>query len=185
MSIYKTGLTKAQRKEVFSGNPVPEEWMPDGTWRPGADYICLVLKNSVVPGAFKFVSAGKNLVRAIPVMPIEPLARSDVFKARSEREEADERLGRQKLIAQVEQELLKEKGKAAVTVDREQLQAVCDKLETLLLEDDAEAVDVLEANAALLEAAFPSHYPKIDNSIRTYNFEAALIALRSATGTSA
>jgi hypothetical protein len=190
MSIYTTKLTKALRKEVFSGNPVPEEWMPEGTWHPGADYICLVLKNSVAPGAFKFVSAGKNLVRAVPVVPVEVISsRSDVFQSRrdhgdcgdhgdhGDHEESDARPDTP--VAQN----AKERGKKTVTITPETLKAVCDKLESLLLEDDAEAVDVLDANAELLDAAFPNHSDVIGSSIRSFNFEAALNALRTATAT--
>lgn len=181
MSIYTTRLTKALRKEVFSGNPVPEEWMPEGTWHPGADYVCLVLKNSVVPGAFKFVSAGKNMVRAVPVVPYDTMSsRSDVFQARSDVKETNARLDKPVNVAQEPPE---EQGKKTALGDPEELQAVCDKLEALLVEDDAEAVDVLDANADLLDAAFPKHYRKIGDSIRLFDFEAALTALRAAIAT--
>ena len=66
MSVYSK-LKKAQKREVFSGNPVPRDWMPSGSWDERADYVCFVRQNDVAPGAFKFVSAGKNLVKAIPV----------------------------------------------------------------------------------------------------------------------
>lgn len=185
MSVYTTKLTNALRKEVFSGNPVPEEWMPYGTWHPGADYICLVLKNSVVPGAFKFMSAGDGLVRAVPVVPVEPLARHDVFKARSDGETVEARLDRPPLFVQRPRELPDESGEKAVAVDRERLKMVCDKLESLLAEDYAEAVDILEANADLLNAAFPKHYCQIDNAIRAFDFGAALAVLKDARAISA
>jgi CheY-like chemotaxis protein len=89
------------------------------------------------------------------------------------------------LIAQLEQKLPQEQGTAAVTVDQEKLKAVCGKLEALLTDDDAEAGEVLGANADLLQAAFPNHYRKIDDGIRSCDFDAALAALRAATGTSA
>jgi len=54
----------------------------------------------------------------------------------------------------------------------------------LLADDDAEAADLLDANADLLNAAFPNHYRKIDDGVRSFDFEAALAALRAATGTS-
>jgi two-component system sensor histidine kinase/response regulator len=53
----------------------------------------------------------------------------------------------------------------------------------MLADDDAEAVDVLDANAELLDAAFPNHYRRIDDNMRIFDFEAALAALRAATGT--
>ena len=52
----------------------------------------------------------------------------------------------------------------------------------MLADDDAEAGDVLDAKADLLNAAFPDHYRKIDDGIRSFDFEAALAALRAAAG---
>jgi CheY-like chemotaxis protein len=88
------------------------------------------------------------------------------------------------LIAQLEQKLPEERGGTAVTVDPEKLKSVCDKLAALLADDDAEAGDVLDANADLLNAAFPNHYRKIEDGIRSFDFEAALVALRIATAAS-
>ncbi len=88
------------------------------------------------------------------------------------------------LIAQLEQKLPEEQNKTAATVDREKLKAVCDKLKTLLVDGDAEAGDVLEANAALLKATFPYQYHRIDDGIRSFDFEAALTALCAATAIS-
>ena len=88
------------------------------------------------------------------------------------------------LIWQLEQKLPEERAKIIVTVDQEKLKVVCDKLDALLADDDAEAGEVMEANADLLNAAFPEHCRKIDDIIRSFDFEAALIALRVATATS-
>ncbi|MDO8464389.1 MAG: response regulator, partial [Gallionella sp.] len=87
-------------------------------------------------------------------------------------------------IAQLEHKLPDELGRAVVTVSPEVLKIVCDKLEVLLTDDNAEVFDVLDANAELLDAAFPSHYRKIDDGIRSFDFEAALVALKAATVTS-
>ncbi|MDO9005920.1 MAG: response regulator, partial [Aquabacterium sp.] len=111
------------------------------------------------------------------------------IRQRSPREEIDARIDELKmlledLITQLEQQLPEEGAKTAVTVLPAQLKAVCAKLEAMLADDDAEAVDVLEANAGLLDAAFPSHYRQIDDNMRIFDFEAALAALRAATGTS-
>jgi CheY-like chemotaxis protein len=108
---------------------------------------------------------------------------------RRPREEIDARLGELEeplshLIAQLEQQLPEEQGKIKVTVDRTDLMAVCNKLEALLIYDDAAVVAVLDANADLLNSAFPRHYQKIDDGIRSFDFEAALAALRAATVTS-
>ena len=108
------------------------------------------------------------------------------IKGRCSREELDGLLSALKnllknIITQLEQKLPEERVKASVTVDPEKLKVVCDKLEALLADDDAEAGDVLEANANLLNAAFPVHYRKINDGIRSFDFEAALTALRAAT----
>ena len=68
-----------------------------------------------------------------------------------------------------------------VTVDGKSLKAVCDRLEKLLAGDSAEAGEVLDANADMLNEAFPDHYRKIVDSIRSYDFDVALTELRSAT----
>lgn len=86
-----------------------------------------------------------------------------------------------KLIAQLEQKLPEEQSHVSVLIDPEQLKTVCQRLEILLADDDAEAGDVLGANADLLNSAFPNHYRKIDDSIRSFDFEAALAALKAAT----
>jgi CheY-like chemotaxis protein len=88
------------------------------------------------------------------------------------------------LIAQLEQKLPEEQGKTAIMVDPEKLKAICDKLEALLTDDDAEAGAVLDANADLLNAAFPQHYRQISDGIQLCDFDAALAALRTATRTS-
>ena len=70
---------------------------------------------------------------------------------------------------------------SAVDVDR--LRAVCAQLEALLAQADAEAGDVLYANADLLHAAFPSHYRRLDDAITSFDFEAAIAVLRHAAAT--
>ena len=111
-----------------------------------------------------------------------------VIRQRIPRAEIDAHLDELKMlledfITQLEQQLPEEGAKTAVTVDPEQLRVVCAKLEAMLADDDAEAVDVLDANAELLDAAFPNHYRRIDDNMRIFDFEAALAALRAATGT--
>ncbi|MDP2761242.1 MAG: response regulator, partial [Sideroxyarcus sp.] len=83
-------------------------------------------------------------------------------------------------ISQLEQKLPEEPGRTVIAVDQEKLKTVCDRLIALLADDDAEAGDVLSENADLLNAAFPDHYRKINDSIRAFDFEAALAALRAA-----
>jgi len=83
-------------------------------------------------------------------------------------------------ITQLEQKLPEEQGRTAIAVDQEKLKMACDRLIALLADDDAEAGDVLSENADLLNAAFPDHYRKINDSIQAFDFEAALAALRAA-----
>ena len=84
------------------------------------------------------------------------------------------------LIAQLEQQLPKERHNIAVAVDQKLLKTVCDQMEALLVSDDSAAGDLLDTHADLLNAAFPEHYRKISESIRSLNFETALAALRDA-----
>ncbi|MCM2341179.1 response regulator, partial [Rhodoferax sp.] len=111
------------------------------------------------------------------------------IKERRARPEVDARLEDLKaplvtLIAQLDQQLPEAQAKTIVTIDAVTLKAVCDKLEVLLADDDAQASDVLEANSDLLYAAFPHHYRKIEDAVRSFDFEAALTALRAVNGTS-
>ena len=86
------------------------------------------------------------------------------------------------LIAQLERKLPEEeRSNASVIIDPEQLKTLCDRLEALLADDDAEAIDVLDAHADLLNSAFPSHFRKIDDAIRSFYFGAALATLRDAS----
>jgi HPt (histidine-containing phosphotransfer) domain-containing protein len=110
------------------------------------------------------------------------------IKERQPRGVVDDRLDELKgpleiLIAQLEQQLPEEQGWAAVTVVPEKLKVVSDKLEALLADDDGEAGDLLDANADLLRTAFPNHYRQIADAIGSFDFDKALAALRSATGT--
>ena len=103
---------------------------------------------------------------------------------RSSREEVEARRdllkqSLERLLIQLEQKLPEERVMTTVTVDPENLKAVCDKLESLLTADDAEACEVMEANTGLLDSAFPSHSQQIENYIRSFNFEAALAILKN------
>ncbi|MDP3275041.1 MAG: response regulator [Deltaproteobacteria bacterium] len=85
------------------------------------------------------------------------------------------------LIVQLEQTLPGERAGEAVVIDPNHLAAICHRLTALLDDDDAKAVTVLEANADLLEAAFPSDYRAIERCIQSFDFAAALVALRVAS----
>ena len=112
------------------------------------------------------------------------------IKERRARPEVDARLEDLKaplatLMAQLDQQLPGAQLKTIVTIDPVMLKAVCHKLELLLADDDAQASDVLEANSDLLYAAFPNHYRKIEDAVRSFDFASALTALRAVIGTSA
>ena len=87
------------------------------------------------------------------------------------------------LIGKLEQKLPEERARIVVAVNPDKLREICVRLESLLSEDDAEAGDVLENNADMLNAAFPNHYHKISLGIRSFDFDTALSALRAATAT--
>jgi CheY-like chemotaxis protein len=112
------------------------------------------------------------------------------IKERRARPEVDARLEDLKaplatLMAQLDQQLPEAQDKTVVAIDPVMLKAVCHQLELLLADDDAQASYVLEANSDLLYAAFPSHFSKIENSVRSFDFASALTALRAVIGTSA
>ena len=69
---------------------------------------------------------------------------------------------------------------AVARVDQVRLQRVCGKLSALLAESDAEAGDLLDAEAAMLSAAFGGSYRALDGAVHAYDYEAALVALRAA-----
>jgi hypothetical protein len=69
----------------------------------------------------------------------------------------------------------------AVSVDRRDLEAICDRLRTLLEADDAEAADVMEAHASLLHAGLGEHYRATRDGIRAFDFATALSELNAAT----
>jgi two-component system sensor histidine kinase/response regulator len=84
------------------------------------------------------------------------------------------------LIAQLEATLPHLQGEANVAADQRGLKAVCKELQDLMLDDDAQASEVLEQNSALLKAAFPDQYGTIDDGIRSFHYGVALEALRDA-----
>ena len=152
------------------------------------DEIHKALENNLLDTAERLAHTLKSVSGTIGAIGLAQLARKleAAIRERRPREEIDNRLKESEmvlgdLITQLEQKLSEEPAKEAVTSSPEQLKAICNKLETMLADDDAEAVAVLDMNVALLQAAFPNHYRKIDDGIRLFDFEAALEALRAAT----
>jgi len=85
------------------------------------------------------------------------------------------------LLVRLQETLPAEAVVKSIPIDREKLKDVCARLDASLADDDAEAGDILDANSDLLYAAFPDRYRKIAEGVRTFDFEAALAALRAAT----
>ena len=132
----------------------------------------------------------KSVSGSIGAVVVQYLAEKLEFgiKARLPRVELDALLFALKtplenLLEQLEQKLPKEQGMRMVTVDPEKLKAVCDKLYTLLADNDFIAIEEMEAHADLLCTAFPDHYRKLDQSMRSFDLAAALAALRNAITT--
>jgi two-component system sensor histidine kinase/response regulator len=65
-------------------------------------------------------------------------------------------------------------------VDKARLNALCQKLITLLHDSDAEAAEQIKESTPLLKAAFPHHCDKITNAINAFDFEAASAELAAA-----
>ncbi len=77
------------------------------------------------------------------------------------------------LVQAMEAVLPAEQGPAFVDPDSEELRRVFHQLERLLAEGDAEADDVLERNAALLQSAFPDLFPQLARDIRSFHYQSA------------
>ncbi len=156
------------------------------------DKISKALENDDGETAERLAHTLKSLCGTLGAAGLQQLAEKleTATRERRPRPEIDSRLDAVNgplaaFIVQLEQQLPAERIKAAVMGTPEQLKAVCDQLAAMLADDDAEAYDVLDTNAELLYAAFAHHYHLIDDSIRSFNFEAALKALRAAIDTSA
>lgn len=86
------------------------------------------------------------------------------------------------LIGELANKLQAEATNTVVNIDYEELGKVCDKLTALLIDDDAEAADLLQEQADLLRKAFPDDFNHIENNINSFDFEAAHAALVLARG---
>jgi len=70
---------------------------------------------------------------------------------------------------------------SAVAVDPQQRDAVVRELAALLADDDAESERVLGTHSAMLAAAYPQHYRRLEQAIRQFDMEQALDILNDAT----
>ena len=133
----------------------------------------------------------KGVAGNIGAAQVQELA-AEVERAAKEREPRDQMdalldtlampLG--ELVAALERALPAEEDRVQIAVDMVKLRAVCAKLEALLADDDSEAGDVFDENADFLHAAFPNHYRRINDAIKSFDFEVAMTVLRDATATS-
>ena len=88
------------------------------------------------------------------------------------------------LIVTLEATLSVQEDQASTTMDIDTFDTVHAKLEALLADDDAEAANLLDENAELLQAVFPNHYRKLADAIGAFDFETALAVLRDAAAIS-
>jgi hypothetical protein len=86
------------------------------------------------------------------------------------------------LITELEQKLPAQHDLVTMVVDQTELKAICDKLEYMLANDNAEVIELFKANRNMLSSAFPNHYRHIYAGISTFDFDSALKALKVATG---
>jgi two-component system sensor histidine kinase/response regulator len=85
-----------------------------------------------------------------------------------------------KLVAAMEAALPAPRKPLQISVDKVKLRAVCARLDALLADDDAAAADLLGEYADLLNSAFPNSFLRMDDAIKSFNFEAARSVLTDA-----
>ena len=139
-------------------------------------------------GAERFAHTAKGVSGTIGAVDVQAAAAAleAAIREKQPRAVIDARLATARacldsVVAALERGLGSEDGAAGVEVDPGKLAAVCESLERLLAEDNAEARDLLFENAALLGAAFPQDFQRLDEAIQAFDFAGALDSLRSAT----
>ena len=73
--------------------------------------------------------------------------------------------------------------KPAARQDPARVRAVVDRLQALLADDDSDAGDVFDENADMFRAVYPDDYRRIDEAVKSFDYETALTALKEATST--
>ena len=84
------------------------------------------------------------------------------------------------VIEELERKLPPEQVAGVVAVDLRQLKQVCSRLSRLLRDDDPEAAEFFTANRELLRVAFPQHFPDMETSLNSFDFETVLSSLDEA-----
>jgi len=150
------------------------------------------LENNNWDAAMRLAHTLKGVSGNIGATVLQRLAESleQAIKEKSPRAQVDSLLGLlveplENLIRQLEQQLPANTDTPPITIQLEKLQTVRVHLEALLADDDSEATDVWEENAKMFSSSYPLHFRKIDDCIRAFNFEAALLALKVASEASA
>ncbi|WP_410499993.1 PAS domain S-box protein [Chitinibacter sp. S2-10] len=87
------------------------------------------------------------------------------------------------LLAGLAERLPRSETIVGVEVDIGALTRLCAQLRQLLSEDDAEALDVFDANRALLQSGLPKHFANLNTVIRQFDFATALQLLDAAVAT--
>jgi two-component system sensor histidine kinase/response regulator len=77
------------------------------------------------------------------------------------------------LVQQLQCQLPPEPMLAPVSVQPGQFQALCDELATLLAENDSGAVTLLDQHAPTFNAALGPDYPRFEDEVRNFEFDAA------------
>ena len=145
-----------------------------------------------VATAERLAHTTKGIAGTIGVAQVQDLA-AGVERAIREREPRDQLeakldalavpLG--SVVAELELALPAVTKRAQIAVDPDKLHAVCAKLELLLADDDFEANEVFDENADLLYSAFPQHFHRIDDAIKSFDARAAMAVLSEAAATPA
>ena len=148
--------------------------------RCAAEAVTAALDNDDRAGAERMAHTLKGVAGNIGANQLQAEAHrlEDAIRDQRPRAEIDRQIQEMRvqlvgLIQQLELALPAAPERPPVAIDRLALKVVCEELAALLSHGDAEASDMLVAHAALLEAAFPLHYKKIDDDVRAFDYEAA------------
>ena len=88
-----------------------------------------------------------------------------------------------KIIEELEAKmpLKKEDISLLAIVDKDLLSQVVTHLRQLLIDSDGDVVDFFKKNQAIMKAAFPAYFLRLEQSAENYDFDEMLICLNEAT----
>jgi two-component system sensor histidine kinase/response regulator len=156
--------------------------------RTAVDEITAALDSGDMPTAERLAHTTKGVAGNIGAGAVQALAGEleSAARNRAPRERMDALLADlavplASLVTDIEAQLpAQEKNAICAAIDPDKLKAVCSELARLLADDDSAAGDVFDDNADLLHAAFPKAYRAIDDAIKGFDFEEALVKLTGA-----